>query len=101
SAAGVQLHGLDWGGPIAATPMIFLHGCGGNGWSFGALAPLLRQSLGDRFHFVASDQRGGGDSDQPDGDYSPDAMSQDTLAIQDQLGGRPMVLVGHSRGGWL
>ena len=97
----VRLHGLDWGGPENATPMILLHGVGGNAWTWAALAPRLRAALGDEYHIVGIDQRGGGDSDKPASGYGIEAFAQDVLAVQDALDGKPMVLVGHSRGGWL
>ncbi len=97
---GVKLHGLDWGGAVGATPMVLLHGCGSNAWTFGAVAPLLRAGLGDSYRIVAIDQRGAGDSDKPPSGYGPSDFARDVLAVQEALGGQPMVLVGHSRGGW-
>jgi pimeloyl-ACP methyl ester carboxylesterase len=96
----VKLHALDWGGPADATPMILLHGCGGNAWTWGALAPLLRLALGDAYHIVGLDQRGAGDSDKPETGYESIDFGLDVLAVQDAMGGKPMVVVGHSRGGW-
>ena len=78
-----------------------LHGVGGNAWTWDALASRLRPALGDSYHLVGLDQRGHGDSDKPASGYEPEAYAADVLAVQDALGGRPMVLVGHSRGGWL
>ncbi len=94
---GVRLHLLDWGGPPAAPVCVMLHGVGGNAWSFGALAPLLHVP----FRLVSVDQRGGGDSDKPVDGYSAEDFALDVLAIHAELGNAlPMVLVGHSRGGW-
>lgn len=98
---GIRLRALDWGGGKDAPPMLLLHGVGGNAWAWGALAPLLRQRLGDAYRIVAIDQRGHGDSDRPAEGYEAELFGRDVLAVQDALGGRPMVLVGHSRGGWL
>src|SRR5712691_10194733 len=55
---GVQLHALDWGGD-ALRSVVMLHGGGltAHTWDFAAL--LLR----DRYHVLALDQRGHGDSD--------------------------------------
>ena len=50
---------------------------------------------------VAIDQRDGGDTDHPATGYDRAAFSGDVAAVHDALGGRPMVLVGHSRAGWL
>jgi pimeloyl-ACP methyl ester carboxylesterase len=98
---GVRLHAIDWGGAADGVPLIMLHGVGGNGWTWDALATRLRASLGEGFHLIGLDQRGSGDSDKPASGYEPDEFAQDVLAVQDSLGGKPMVLVGHSRGGWL
>lgn len=94
---GVRLHVLDWGGPEMAPLIVMLHGVGGNAYSFGALAPRLHLP----YRLLAVDQRGGGDSDKPPSGYTAEDFALDVLSIQDELGGgRPMVLVGHSRGGW-
>jgi pimeloyl-ACP methyl ester carboxylesterase len=98
---GVRLHGIDWGGSTDGVPVIMLHGVGGNGWTWDAVATRLRATLGDGYHLVGLDQRGSGDSDKPASGYEPDEFARDVLAVQDALGGKPMVLVGHSRGGWL
>ena len=94
---GVRLHVLDWGGPPDAPLMVMLHGVGGNAYSFASLA----QKLVVPYRLLGVDQRGGGDSDKPASGYTAQDFALDVLAIQDQLGlDRPMVLVGHSRGGW-
>ena len=97
---GIRIHGLDWGGPPDGTPVLFLHGVGGNAWAWADVAPRLRPVLpGHRL--VALDGRDGGDTDHPPTGYGRDDFVADVLAAHDALGGRPMVLVGHSRGGWL
>jgi pimeloyl-ACP methyl ester carboxylesterase len=97
---GIRLHALDWGGPEAGTLVLLLHGVGGNAWIWADVAPALAAGLPDH-HVVSLDQRDGGDSDHPPEGYERDRFVADVLAVQDALGGRPMVLVGHSRGGWL
>jgi pimeloyl-ACP methyl ester carboxylesterase len=98
--SGIRVHGLDWGGPADGTPMLFLHGVGGNAWIWDDVAPRLRVALpGHRL--VALDGRDGGDTEHPPTGYERDDFVRDVLAAHDDLGGRPMVLVGHSRGGWL
>lgn len=98
---GVRLHAIDWGGATDGVPLIMLHGVGGNAWTWDALGSRLHASLGEGFHLIGLDQRGSGDSDKPASGYEPDEFARDVLAVQDALGGRPMVLIGHSRGGWL
>jgi len=97
---GIQIHGLDWGGPVAGTPLLLLHGIGGNAWIWDDVAPRLRSALPDH-HVVAIDGRDGGDTDHPPIGYERGRFVADVLAVHDALGGRPMVLVGHSRSGWL
>jgi pimeloyl-ACP methyl ester carboxylesterase len=98
---GVRLHALDWGGRADGTPVVLLHGVGGNAWIWNPLGQRLHAALGDDFHVVGLDQRGGGDSDKPATGYLANDFAQDVIAAHDALGGKPMVLVGHSRGGWL
>ena len=98
---GVPLHLVDWGGAAGGIPVVLLHGVAGNAWHWNALAPLLVTALGDRYRVVSLDQRGHGDSGKPARGYEPEEFALDVLAVQDHLGGQPMVLVGHSRGGWL
>ena len=95
SANGLRFHYLDWGEPDNP-PMLLLHGfaqtC--HSWDFVALA------LCDRFHVMALDQRGHGDSDwAPDGDYSPEAQQGDIQAIVEALDLHGLVLMGLSMGG--
>ena len=98
---GVRLHALDWGGAADGVPVIMLHGVGGNAWTWDPVGSRLHAALGDGYHLIGLDQRGSGDSDKPASGYEPDEFAKDVLAVQDALGGQPMVLVGHSRGGWL
>ena len=103
---GIRIHGLEW--PMAdldaarpdAPLVLFLHGVGGNAWIWDDVAPRLRALVPDA-RLVAIDQRDGGDTEHPAEDYSRTAFTADVLAVHDALGGRPMTLVGHSRGGWL
>jgi pimeloyl-ACP methyl ester carboxylesterase len=97
---GIRIHGLDWGGPERGPVVLMLHGVGGNAWIWADVAPRLRAGLpGHRI--VAIDQREGGDTDHPPTGYLASDFAADVAAVHDQLGGGPLVLVGHSRGGWL
>jgi pimeloyl-ACP methyl ester carboxylesterase len=98
--AGIRIHGLDWGGPADGPVVLLLHAVGSNAWIWDDVARHLRTVLpGHRV--VAFDQRDGGDTDHPTTGYGRDAFTADALAVHRALGGRPVVLVGHSRGGWL
>lgn len=94
-AGGLRFHYLEWGRPNHPT-LLMLHGicqqC--HSWDFISLA------LADRFHVIALDARGHGDSQWPtDGDYSLDAHQRDLDGVVDALGHRNFVVVGHSMGG--
>ena len=94
-ANGMRFHYLDWGNHDAPG-MLLLHGfaqtC--HSWDFVALA------FCDRYHVVALDQRGHGDSDWSEsGDYSPEAQQEDIAAVVSEIGLRDFVLMGLSMGG--
>lgn len=94
-ANGLRLHYLDWGN-ASAPALLFLHGAAQTAhmWDFAALA------LRGRFHCVALDQRGHGDSQwAPDGDYSLRAHQKDIEAFITTLGIAPLTVVGLSMGG--
>ena len=94
-ANGMRFHYLDWGNPDAPD-MLLLHGfaqtC--HSWDFVALA------FCDRYHVVALDQRGHGDSDwSENGDYSPETQQKDIDAVVSAIGLSDFVLMGLSMGG--
>ena len=76
--------------------MLFLHGGSQTAhmWDFCALA------LRDRYHCIALDQRGHGDSDwAPDGEYSLEKHQGDIEGFIREVGIAPFNLVGLSMGG--
>ncbi|MBI4200805.1 MAG: alpha/beta hydrolase [Chloroflexi bacterium] len=92
---GLRLHYLDWGND-AATPVIMLHGLRGNAREWG---PVARR-FADKYHMMAFDQRGRGDSDwSPTAEYHTAAYVSDLEQIVEQLGLRSIILIGHSMGG--
>jgi esterase len=61
---------------------------------------LVSLHLADRFHVLALDQRGHGDSEwSRESDYSLDARAADVLAFIEDRGLRSPVVIGHSMGG--
>jgi esterase len=90
-----RIHFLEWGDP-ANPPLVLLHGGNQSSHSW----DLVSLHLADRYHVLALDQRGHGDSEWArDADYSADAMAEDALAfIQQHDLVRPIVM-GHSMGG--
>ena len=94
-ANGLRFHYLEWGDTANRT-IIMLHGMGqtAHSWDFAALA------LCDRYHIVALDQRGHGDSDwDAEADYSLDAHQSDLAVVLASLGLDDIVLMGLSMGG--
>ncbi len=92
--AGTSVHYLDWGTP-GNPGLVFVHGGAAHAhwWSF--LGPFFTA----RWHVVALDLSGHGDSDRRDS-YSHWAWSDEVMAVADDAGfPGPPVVVGHSLGG--
>ena len=97
SSNGVQIAVHDLGGHGA--PLLISHATGFHGRCYLPIATVLA----DRFHTVAFDYRGHGDTAQPDGvavnwnRYGDDAVAMaESLA---QQAGTPITAFGHSMGG--
>jgi len=92
---GQRVHYVEWGA-ASAPPVIMLHGITGHARTWDDECRLLA----GRYHAIALDQRGHGDTDPaPDGDYSDDALLGDLVAFADALGLRRFSLVALSLGG--
>lgn len=81
-------------------PLLLLHGNPLTHVSWHAVAP----KLAERFHVVAADLRGYGDSSAPPEDldsanYSFRAMAQDQVEVMRTLGYEKFFVAGHDRGG--
>lgn len=90
-ANGTRLHYLEWG--HADSPaVVLLHGASGfcHDWD------LVGMDLEDRFHCVAPDIPGYGDSDWP-GLGDPDGEGEVVAALLPKVGIKAAHLVGHSR----
>lgn len=83
-----------WGAP-ENPPLLMLHGFPEYGGAWADLAPLLAH----RFHCIAPDQRGYGQSWAPDdvARYDAAELARDMAGLIDQFGGRALVL-GHDWG---
>jgi esterase len=98
---GLRFHYLDWGNAERPT-VVLLHGGSQTAHTWDLAALLLRE----RYHLVALDQRGHGDSEwtpDPQQDTTP-LMVEDTRAFlahveREHPGASPLVLVGMSMGG--
>ncbi|MGH0036224.1 MAG: alpha/beta fold hydrolase [Myxococcota bacterium] len=88
----VRLHALHWGDPDRPT-LVALHGGGANAHWWDHLA----RSWSERFHVVALDFRGHGDSDHPE-TLRVGAFNDDLDALLEHLGKSDVFLVGHSMG---
>lgn len=91
----LRLHLLEWGDP-GNSSILLLHGGNQSAHSW----DLVSLHLADRFHIVALDQRGHGDSEWArDADYGPDHMAADALAVIAQERLHSPIVIGHSMGG--
>ncbi len=88
----LRFHYLDWGNEGAA-PAVLLHGLSSHAHVWEPLAPVLKT----RYHVLALDQRGHGDS-QWAPPYTTESYVADLEAFADTLDLAPMLLVGHSMG---
>jgi esterase len=91
----MRFHYLEWGDPAAA-PIVLLHGGHQSAHSW----DLVSLHLAQRFHVLALDQRGHGDSEWArDVAYTNHEMSLDAEAFIGAMGLRRPILMGHSMGG--
>ena len=92
---GQRFHFSEWGDPSAPT-ILLLHGGNQSAHSW----DLVSLHLADRFHVVALDQRGHGDSEwSREVDYSMRALVDDAKAFIETLGLDRPTIFGHSMGG--
>ncbi len=91
---GHPFHLRRWGDP-ANPPLLLLHGFPEYGGAWADLAP----QLADRFHCIAPDQRGYGQSWAPDevALYRGSQLVEDMAALIEQIGG-PLTVMGHDWG---
>jgi len=92
----VKLEVLDWGG--SGHPLLLLAGMGFDAHVYDTFAPKLVL----QFHVYGIPRRGFGASSAPKpecGNYSPDRLGDDVLAVMDDLRIERPILVGHSLAG--
>lgn len=97
TVGGLRLHYLDWGEPApGALPVVLLHGGGLNAHTWDLICLMLR----DRYHCIALDQRGHGDSEWSSSlEYSHQTQADDIEGLLDTLALRSPLLIGMSMGG--
>lgn len=88
---GVRLRATRWTGH--GTPVLLLHGLASQRHFWDLAVPSLVGSP-----IIALDQRGHGDSEQPDDGYDTATVTRDALTALDALGLSRVVVVGHSWG---
>ncbi len=95
---GIDFHYVDWGN-AHLPPLVLLHGGALTAHTWDMSALLLR----DRYHVIAPDQRGHGDTgwtpESQAGQDNGDLMLHDTEAFIEHLGFPQIVLCGMSMGG--
>ncbi|MBV8804434.1 MAG: alpha/beta fold hydrolase, partial [Sinobacteraceae bacterium] len=92
---GLKLHYVDWGNE-GAPLLLLVHGMRDHARSWDWTARALR----DRWHVIAPDLRGHGDSQwSPDGAYMHAFHVLDLADLVDSFGQAQITLIGHSFGG--
>ena len=95
TSQGLNLHYVDWGN-AEAPPLLLLHGTRDHARSWDWTARALRA----RWHVMAMDWRGHGDSAwSPDGAYLVPYHIIDLTEFVETLGSPQVAIVGHSFGG--
>jgi pimeloyl-ACP methyl ester carboxylesterase len=96
-ANGLRLHYLEWSRPdvTSVSALVMLHGLIGQAGSWHGLAGRLAKD----FRVIALDQRGHGDSQQPETGYAPEDFVTDAATFCRQLGLDHPIIIGHSMGG--
>lgn len=90
---GTRIHVTQRGkGEVA---LVFLHYYGGSSRTWDAVA----SELSSRYHIVATDHRGWGQSDAPAEGYRIADLAADAEGVIEALGLQRFVLIGHSMGG--
>lgn len=94
TANSLRFHMLDWGDP-SAPPVLLLHGFSDNAHTFDQTADRLCE----RYHVLALDQRGHGDTDWSHDGYEREKYAEDVAKITETLRIGRFVLLGRSMGG--
>jgi pimeloyl-ACP methyl ester carboxylesterase len=92
---GLDLHALEWGEP-GRPALCLLHGGAAHAHWFDRVA----SNFADRFHVIALDQRGHGESQwaSPPA-YATEHFASDLEGVMEAMGWSTMAIAGHSMGG--
>ncbi len=91
---GIRMHYLEWGAP-GAPAVLLAHGWTGWAQSWSYVAEQLR----DRYHIIAPDHRGHGESDKPETGYRLRDFVEDIHQLVNELGLKNPFYAGNSWGG--
>lgn len=86
----VELSYLEW--HQGQTPLLLLHGLADHAWVWSSLGNYL----GDKYHIVAPDLRGHGDSDKPEKGYKFSDYIADLEGLMNHLGWSSANILAHS-----
>jgi len=81
----------------AGDPLVLIHGAQGDRSMFAGIAPALAR----QFQVLTFDQRGSGQSEKPDMEYTIAMLADDTAALMDHAGFAAAHIVGVSMGGMI
>ncbi len=90
-----EVHGPTGGS--AGPPLLLIAGLGYGLWQWHKMLPGLAQ----RHQVILFDNRGAGRSAKPAGPYTVQMLAADTAGLLDALGVGPVVVMGHSMGGFV
>src|SRR6201988_355477 len=91
---GIKLHYLEWG-ETGKPDLLLVHG-----WpSFASSWSTVAEYFCDRFHIIAPDLRGHGESDKPRTGYRLRDFTEDICGLIENLGLKKPAYVGPSWGG--
>ncbi len=94
TAHGVEISYFEWN--PGGIPLILLHGMADHAGVWASLGASLGADLGDRYHILAPDLRGHGESSKPATGYSFTDTIQDVKALMAHYGWTSAHLLGHS-----
>jgi len=97
SVRGRRIHVVDSGRP-GKRSVLFIHGYGASSASWRELADELGAGGTGELRLLAPDLPGFGLSDRTAGDYSPETLAEDLIALLDARGIGRVSVVGHSWG---
>jgi pimeloyl-ACP methyl ester carboxylesterase len=81
----------------AGEPLVLIHGAQGDRSMFSGIAPVFAK----QFQVLTFDQRGSGQSEKPDMEYSIAMLADDTAVLMDHVGFAAAHIVGVSMGGMI